>query len=372
MLALAGPLRLFGSSAVSVEGYTTKTGRVRSEYWVENQQIFTNAFGAAANLAATELHLKGAVWSGFESAACTYGGAWTEVPLAAYIELLRKEGFNAIRLPLPRNGCPSLLDDLEKFILTAGDHGMTVLLSGYAARAGVENANGYIGGAQGLASLTAAWERLATRFCEPARFWNVIGADLMNSPHGMYWGPAPLNPPPPPSSATAAAEFDPHACRPGHEGFDACPPPPPPPSPPPHHEHYFPGERWDTAASKLGGAVLAKCSRWLLFVQGVGYCEGTRQSRSQQPTPPVGPSAEPMAGCAFPSAAGQDPLLTLWWAENLQAAAAYPLSLPPQKVVYAPQVGAPSSSNHLLTSLPTHYTVGGPNSGYLLNTDPRA
>jgi len=361
MLALAGPLRLFGSSAVSVEGYTTKTGRVRSEYWVENQQIFTNAFGAAANLAATELHLKGAVWSGFESAACTYGGAWTEVPLAAYIELLRKEGFNAIRLPLPRNGCPSLLDDLEKFILTAGDHGMTVLLSGYAARAGVENANGYIGGAQGLASLTAAWERLATRFCEPARFWNVIGADLMNSPHGMYWGPAPLNPPPPPSSATAAAEFDPHACRPGHEGFDACPPPPPPPSPPPHHEHYFPGERWDTAASKLGGAVLAKCSRWLLFVQGVGYCEGTRQSRSQQPTPPVGPSAEPMAGCAFPSAAGQDPLLTLWWAENLQAAAAYPLSLPPQKVVYAPQVGAPSSSNHLLTSLPTHYTVGGPN-----------
>ena len=77
-----------------------------------------------------------------------------------------------------------------------------------------------------------------------------VYADLMSNPHGMYWGPAPEG---------------------GHEGA-----------------HYWKQERWDVVAARLGSEVLRVCSRWLVLVEGVGYC----QTKSDK-------------GCLWPSAVGQ-------------------------------------------------------------------
>ena len=66
-------------------------------------------------------------------------------------------------------------------------------------------------------------------------------------------------------------------------------------------------ERWDQVAERLGRDVLRACGRWLVLVEGVGYC----QSKSDE-------------GCEWPSAVGQDVKTTSWWGENLQAAAQRP------------------------------------------------
>ena len=195
---------------IEVDGLATHRSKLLSEYWVEGHQIFTSAFKVDRQGAVDDddggigsdsdgLVLKGANWYGFESKACTYGGSWTDVPLAAHIDRLRRDGFNALRLPLALSGChDNAMDELEELIIQAGDHGMLVLLVVETMVAGVPNDTGYIGGADGIERMQRGWERLAARFCDPLRFWNVMGADLMNSPHGMTWGDAPIFPPPPP------------------------------------------------------------------------------------------------------------------------------------------------------------------------------
>jgi hypothetical protein len=152
------------------------------------------------------------------------------------------------------------------------------------------------------------WQRLAARLCDAHKHWNVIGADLIDSPHGMSWGPAPTYPPPAPS---LPIEPDPLPCheRAYHlstglraESYARCSPPPPPPHPPPVGAYYWADERWDAVAGRLGDVVLGSCPRWMLFVQGVGFCQTDTQP----------------SGCEYPSAAGQDRMLTTWWAENVR------------------------------------------------------
>jgi hypothetical protein len=59
--------------------------------------------------------------------------------------------------------------------------------------------------------------------------------------------------------------------------------------------------------------VHAACRRWLIFVEGVGFCQSKNTDE----------------GCSAPSAAGQDPYLTAWWGENLQGVSSYPVDIMP-------------------------------------------
>lgn len=323
--------------AIRIDDFAAGQHRPPSSYWAVGHALYTNAFNYPQPV---RLVLKGATWNGLETAGCRLGGAWSSTPLAAHVEALRRHGFNALRVPVALSGCREEADEeLEQLVATAGDHGMLVLLALRAARADdrSEDANGYIGGADGFRDVRKRWLALAARFGDAKRFWNVLGADLVDSPFGMSWGAAPTYPPPAPQIPGTP---DPLPC---HErayqmntglradSYSHCPPPPPPPHPPPHGAYYWPDERWDVVAAHLGDAVLNVVPRWILIVQGVGYCQ-------------TSPSA---GACEFPSASGQDVMLTTWWAENLQAAATYPVRLsavdtPAEKVVYSPQLHAPS------------------------------
>jgi len=313
-LLLLYTVLLFPIEAITVSGISSRTGRLASEYWVQGHQIFTNAFEHDDN--ELGLRFKGFNWYGFESKLCRLGGAWaTRTPLAAHIDAMRRRGFNAIRVPLALTGCPpNTQDELENLVETAGDHGMLILLAIETMRNGVPNDTGYIGGREGAEQMRRGWEALAGRFCDPVRFWNVFGADLLNSPHGMSWGP-------PPNVREAASEQPPvhefmptigdlRHCLPNN-GQGTCPPPPPPRPPPPAGARYFPEERWDVVAGQIADATLSVCPRWLAVVEGVGYCQTSSQDK----------------GCAYPSAAGQDAMLTTWWGENLQGVLTNPVRL---------------------------------------------
>ena len=119
------------TAGISVEGIKQRGyERHLSEYWVENHQLFTNAFQLDSDDdgiqedSDSDIVLKGVNWYGFESKDCTYGGSWADTSLAAIIDAIRRHGFNAIRIPLALSGCPLRADEeLEEFVRTAGDHG---------------------------------------------------------------------------------------------------------------------------------------------------------------------------------------------------------------------------------------------------------
>ena len=240
-------------------------GVTSADYWAEGNQLRTSAFPVDG-----ALHIKGANFLGFESNSCKRGGSWSQTRLTTTMALLRKNGFNALRVPLAIDGCDDT--DLETFVRVAGDHGLLVALNMHTLRPGVANGNGYVGGDDGYDKLKKLLLRRASLFCDPVKYWNVFAADLLENPHGMYWGPAPKG---------------------EHKGA-----------------HYWPQERWDTVAARLGSELHAACSRWLVLVEGVGFC----QSKSEK-------------GCEWPSAVGQDRTTTSWWGENLQGVAEYPVEL---------------------------------------------
>ena len=136
--------------------------------------------------------IKGANFLGFESAACNRGGSWSKTPLTDVFKLLKYNGFNALRVPLSWEGCPESTDEeLKTFVTEAGNHGLLVALTMNTLRPGLKNDNGYVGGDDGYKRLHLAWQRQVDLFCDPEKYWNVFAADLLDSPHGMYWGPPP-------------------------------------------------------------------------------------------------------------------------------------------------------------------------------------
>jgi len=281
-----------------------------SEYWAVGNQIFTTAFGTPD----TPLRIKGVSWFGMESSVCYIGGADSN-PISTYMAFLKENSFNAIRVPLAadailgRHNC--MMDDgvyythnhdlmglnygeqLQQFVRYARDAGLLVLLDLHVAQAGKWPDGGTLGSG-GLGTVKDAWARLAELFCEPADFWNVFAADLKNEPYGMSWGPPPPNAP---------------------AGM------------------YSRGERWDTAAADIGTHVHARCSRWLLFVEGVGHCQQNGEGATAN-------------SCNWPSSAGQDTTFNTFWGEGLQGAQRYPVSVSDRrgrsKVVYSPHTYGPS------------------------------
>ena len=163
---------------ISVQGLATRRAKYSAEYWVEGSSVFTNAFSnadAETGGRDNSVVFKGTNWHGFSSKGCAYSGSWTTTPLAAIFDALRAKGFNAIRVPLAVAGCPAdTMDRLDDFIQTGGRHGMLILLTIETMRSGVPNDTGYIGGDDGFEQVRGGWEVLASRFCDPNKFWNVV------------------------------------------------------------------------------------------------------------------------------------------------------------------------------------------------------
>lgn len=133
-------------------------------------------------------------------------------------------------------------------------------------------------------------------------------------PHGMYWGAPP---------------------------DDASP-------------HLYPsGQRWDEVASRVGSTLHQRCSRWLIFVEGVDHCKQASHVRGcGQWDYPKLPKSDPRCTCTFPSAAGQSPdtvVPSSWWGENLQGVPRSPIQIRASdghsvkgKVVLSPHTYGPS------------------------------
>mmetsp|Transcript_61590 Transcript_61590/g.102477 ORF Transcript_61590/g.102477 Transcript_61590/m.102477 type:complete len:601 (-) Transcript_61590:127-1929(-) len=250
------------------------------------------------------IHIKGVNWFGTEGQhAMLYGLEYRG--LDEFLEFLAANKFNALRLlfnheyvnanpstPLrdfrdqkltfDPNKTPELrgttyIQMLQVVASKAARHGILVLLACHRIRAtypGPSLHAEWPGSWDGLwydstwteSRLLDNWHKLANYFCDA---WNVIGVDLMNEPHGAGWGRG--------------------------------------------------GTRdWRQGAQRLGNGVLARCSRWVIFIEGVGY-------------PGLGAVGDDGAGGIYQ------------WGEDLVGASSLPIQLSDQsKVVYSPHVYGPA------------------------------
>ena len=74
-----------------------------SEYWTNEERLFTNAFGSRDG---TQVQLKGVNWPGMDEAECFFSGA-DRRPLHWYAAYLKEQGFNAVRVPLAADAITS-------------------------------------------------------------------------------------------------------------------------------------------------------------------------------------------------------------------------------------------------------------------------
>ena len=325
-----------GSSASCTPSTPGPTGaRVMADYWIDARgHLRTSAFEVSTGNRA--LRIKGASWFGLESASCYIGGADSD-SLHTFADFLANNGFNAVRVPLALSellpdaigtclnpsayqvhnanfgrGVSDYLAQLDHFIRLLGKHGLLVLLDVHVRSPGAWPDDGKLAD-DDASHLQAAWLRLAERFCDSAAYWNVMGADLKNEPHGMYWGP------------------------------------PPPDAP---QNLYPPDQRWDTHASRIGSALHQRCPRWLLFAEGVDHCKGESDTYGCAASNWV-PRSSKCGPCTFYSAANQsaeDTVPSSFWGENMQGVYHYPLrvhdangrDVSQAKVVLSPHTYGPS------------------------------
>ena len=377
-----------------------------SDYWGFNGNLYTNAWGSARRVFNEPLRLKGASWEGLADAGCQLGGL-EDVSVQEVAQLLRSQGFNALRLPLSADGVaentcgrkgpgdgaaedtweqrqhtalvfgatdvdvaepmppppphdqkedilpmpplsaaatrknPALagvvryVQVVEHVVREMGKEGILVLLEMRSEEAGSYGAHTtyeytaqppwWSAETRRSTVLHAAWQKLGYLFCDPEDFWNVMGADLMYEPHGMYWGP-------PPEIAEPKSTFD----RVFVHGFGG--------EKRDERDLYVERRRWDTLAAELGGIVHAACPRWLVVVEGVSHCmvpvpkdkKGGVKGDCRYPAAPMAQSHNPILQGAF-------------WGENLQGAHLTPVTLATdplhsrdvQKVVYSAHTYGP-------------------------------
>ena len=287
--------------------------RQPAEYWTAHSRLYTNALGGAA---ASTLDIKGAVWPGMADRVCHLRGADFR-PIRWYVQFLRDNGFNAIRLPIAASAVTThqptcvnaarmvsgalqqnkelveleYVEQIARIVRVAGDLGVLVVLDMRVQLGEAEDlaVPGHIA-EEDATTLEKAWVLLAQRMCDATEFWNVIGADLLDTLPRMWWG---------------ELTSDEHSST-----------------------GSYPAPGWNTLAAQVGGKLLQACPRWLVFVQGVGRCaEGSLEQTGYCVT-------------ATPGSAAAD--VISWPSENLQGAAMYPVALPVDKVVYSPRTGLPS------------------------------
>ena len=251
--------------------------------------VFTARHGGL-QLNGKRLTLKGLSWFGFEGNNAVVDGLWQR-PIDAYMEFIVANHFNALRIPLAcnqvlRNPTPAdslltaepslvgmdMLTLLTLVVERAASHGLLVLLDVHRLDSAVwpDPRGLWYSESMSMAELQRAWDVLAQRLCG---HWNVFGADLFNEPHGGTWG-------------TGDSSTD-----------------------------------WDLAAERLAAGVLDRCSRWVVFVEGIGQ-----------------------AGRKMPE---------YFWGENLSGSRRKPLQLSrPDKLVYSPHLYGPGQSDYM------HYFQG--------------
>lgn len=196
------------------------------------------AVGTTLRVAGTPVHLKGLSWFGAEGTGKVQDGLWANT-LDFYLRFVAEHRFNAIRIPFALDTvlanpepahemlttAPELkglkyLDVLERVVDTAASHGLLILLDLHRLKADRWPDDGlWYGPGVTLDTLKACWDLMQARFCKR---WNVLGADILNEPHGAKW------------------------------------------------------RDWAGAATQLGNFVLSKCARWVIFVEGVAH-EGTKE-----------------------------------------------------------------------------------------------
>lgn len=194
--------------------------------------------------------IKGINWFGFETIENVVQGLWphaTTIPKA--LDVLKREGFNAVRLPLALDtiladwevpadqtaGMPNLegktyLEVLDAFVGYCRQRNMLVVFDNHR----IEASEPDFPDVADPEKITPALVKLAKRYCHSPSAWNVIGVDLKTQPKGKAtWG----------------------------MGKDTD---------------------WNVAAAEIGNAVLDECDRWLIFVQGVqNNIKGVRLSWGQ-------------------------------------------------------------------------------------------
>ena len=222
------------------------------------------------------LKLKGVSWFGAEGVGKTPDGLWSH-NVSYYLRFLAGNGFNAVRLPfaldnLFSDAAPSAnmlkaapelrglsyMQVLERVVDAAASNGLLVLfdLQRLDSAKWPDDGLWYTKDVT-MDDVKRAWDLIQARFCSR---WNTLGADLLNEPHGATWA------------------------------------------------------EWAAAAVDLGNSVLAKCSRWVVFVEGVAH------------------ERKDVAGEYF-------------WGENLADAGKHPIRLHlADKLVYSPHVYGPGNT----------------------------
>ena len=228
-------------------------------------------------MASKIMQLKGVSWFGAEGAGRAPDGLWVH-NATFYLRFLAESGFNAVRLPLAldnilSNTRPSVnmlsaarelhglsyFQVLEHIVDVAGSHGLLILFDLHRLQSTTwPDAGLWYTDSITIADVQRAWDLVQSRFCNR---WNTLGADLLNEPHGATW------------------------------------------------------LEWAQAATTLGNFVLSKCSRWVVFVEGVAH------------------ERKDVAGEYF-------------WGENLAGAGKHPVRLDtPEKLVYSPHVYGPGNGD---------------------------
>jgi endoglucanase len=278
LLALAVAAAAVAPDAAPAGGHST------SDHAHHGLPVFT-ALQGGLQLNGKRLTLKGLSWFGFEGNNAVVDGLWQR-PLDAYLDFVAANGFNAIRVPLAYNHlllnptpAESLLSanlelvglDMFQLLTLVVEHaaarGILILLDLHRLDSNVwpDPQGLWYSDSVSMPALQRAWDLLAKRFCG---HWNVMGADLFNEPHGGTWGT-------------------------GDTATD-----------------------WNLAAEQLATGVLDRCSRWLVFVEGVGQ-----------------------AGRKMPE---------YFWGENLSGVRRKLLHLAqPGKVVYSPHLYGPGLAPYM-------------------------
>jgi endoglucanase len=229
------------------------------------------------------VRLTGINWFGMETDNKTFHGLWSSVSWKSMIDHMAALGYNTLRVPftgdalksgaqatsINSNTNPDLvglspLQVLDKVVDYAGSKGMRVILDRHRPNSAGQTALWYTA-AVSEASEIADWQLLAARYANNP---TVVGADLFNEPHAEGTDP----------QATGAC----WGC--GDIARD-----------------------WRLAAQRIGNAVLAANSHWLVIVEGVSCLSGgTANIWDSIP---------------------DDPMACDWWGGNLAGVAQYPVVL---------------------------------------------
>ena len=279
-LAATGLVALAGSAATAATAVGTGTG-----YLHTNGSQIVDATGAT-------VRLTGLNWFGMETDNHTFHGLWASATWKSQMDHMAALGYNTIRVPFTgdslRDGAkatsinsysnPDLdglspLQVLDKVVDYAGQLGMRIILDRHRPSAAGQTPLWYTSTVS-EASEIADWKMLAARYADNP---TVVGADLFNEPHAE--GTAP-------------------------NGTGSC------------WGCGDPARDWQLAAQRIGNAILATNSSWLIVVEGVS-CPSGATANAWDNIP-------------------DDPMDCGWWGGNLSGVAAHPVVLStPNRLVYS-------------------------------------